>query len=218
MWPLQLRHQRSYVSQRVNTHACIIQHITSHVQAVCSERSSQGFGAPSYFFYFILFVLWANTLELTLILLFPNLMVGCCACASFTCGFPATLLQVRSCLATRGCPRVHASVADWTEMWRWVSGELPSGWAGLMCSQQTAADPSSARLNWAPGFVRRWVYLQYGALYKAELHRGGHCREVIVVLSSTRARMHDTRCCWANLRRGPHQEQSHVSCVLLGRV
>lgn len=75
-------------------------------------------------------------------------------------------------LPVSGCG--HACVrqcSELNEMWRWVSGEPVLEWAGLMCSQRTASDPSSACLNRAPGFIQRGVYLQYGALYKSLLHR-----------------------------------------------
>lgn len=87
-------------------------------------------------------------------------------------------LHVWLCPATCGHPCV-CKVSELNEMWRWVSGELLLEWAGLMCSQQTASDLSSACLNWAAGFVQRRLYLQYRALYKSLLHRRplqrGHC-------------------------------------------
>lgn len=80
----------------------------------------------------------------------------------------------------------HACVCQCSElnkMWRWVSRELVLEWAGLMCSQQTSSDPSSACLNWAPGFIQCRVDLQYSALYKSLLHRRplrrGHCSSFI---------------------------------------
>lgn len=87
-------------------------------------------------------------------------------------------------LPVSGCG--HACVCQCSElnkMWRWVSREPKSKWAGLMCSQQTASDPSSACLNWAPGFIQSPVYLEYSALYKSRLHRRplqrGHCSRFI---------------------------------------
>lgn len=81
-------------------------------------------------------------------------------------------------------PRLHVDVCFSTclepnEKWRWVSGELLRERPGLMCSQQTAWDPSSACLNWAAGFARTGVHLQQRALYTPLLHgplERGHCR------------------------------------------
>lgn len=65
------------------------------------------------------------------------------------------------------------------EKWRWVSGELLQERPGLMCSQRTVWDPSSACLNWAARFVQTGVHLQQRALYKPLLYgplERGHCR------------------------------------------
>lgn len=82
--------------------------------------------------------------------------------------------------------RGYACVCQSSEQnktWRWVSRKLVLKWAGLMCSQQTATDPSSACLNWAPGFIQSRVDLQYTALYKSRLHgrplQRGHCSSFI---------------------------------------
>lgn len=86
-------------------------------------------------------------------------------------------------LPASGCGHACVCQCSKLKMRRWVSGGLVLEWAGLMCSQQTASDPSSARLNWAPGFIQCGVYLQYSALYKSLLHRRplrrGHCSSFI---------------------------------------
>lgn len=124
-----------------------------------------------------------------------------------------------SWLPVSGCG--HACVckcSEVNEMRRWVSGEPVLEWAGLMCSQQTASDPSLACLNWAPGFIQRRVYLQYSALYKSPLHRRplrrGHCSSFIQ--TRTHIHMHGTHCCWADLCRGLNWEQSCNTGVLTG--
>lgn len=87
-------------------------------------------------------------------------------------------------LPVSGCG--HASVCKCSELnktRRRVSGEPVLEWAGLMCAQQTASDPSSACLNWAPTFIQCRIYLQYTALYESLLHRRplqrGHCSSLI---------------------------------------
>lgn len=79
---------------------------------------------------------------------------------------------------------VFVSVLNWIK----CEGESAGSWCwneqdGLMCSQQTASDPSSACLNWAPGLIQCGVYLQYTALYKSLLCRRplqrGHCSSFI---------------------------------------
>lgn len=84
-------------------------------------------------------------------------------------------------------------------------GEQPLQWAGLMCSQQTAAVPSSARLNWARGFVRRGAQVR-SALTFPSLRRTrgppprGHSG------SFKRARARVTRCCRAKPSLGEAQQ------------
>lgn len=67
----------------------------------------------------------------------------------FPCKSDYVWLPVSGCGHACVCP-----CSELNKMWRWVSGEPVLEWAGLMCSQQTASDPSSACLNWAPGFIQ----------------------------------------------------------------
>ncbi len=108
---------------------------------------------------------------------------------------------------------VFVSVLNWIKCKGESAGGLLLEWAGLMCSQQTASDPSSACLNWAPGFIQCRVYLQYSALYKSLLHRRplqrGHCSSFVHTRvharrehEHTQTHKHDTYCCWADLCRG----------------
>lgn len=71
--------------------------------------------------------------------------------------------------------------SELNEMWRWVSMLLVLEWAGLMCSQQTASDPSSARLNWAPRFVQS-EYTCRMVTFTSLCCTAGHWTEVTVVV------------------------------------
>lgn len=127
---------------------------------------------------------------------------------------------------------VFVGVLNWIK----CEGESAGSWCwneqdGLMCSQQTASDPSSACLNWAPGFIQCGVYLQYAALYKPLLHRRplqrGHCSSFIHpwmhswtvhghghTNSHGHTCAHDTHCCWADLCRGLNWEHGCTTGVL----
>lgn len=173
MFVLQERHQQSDVSHRVNKHECLIQQITSHVPSVHSTRLWCAF-----FWFYTQTSFLMNNVVLTKVslssafFLFLNQVIGFCV-RSATCFSSALSSQVRRGPATRGRPRVHVKRTEMNEVWRWVSGEQPSQWARLMCSQQTARDPSSARLIPACGFVRRGVYLRSALTFTSLRHRWG---------------------------------------------
>lgn len=188
MFVLQERHQRSDVSQRVNKHESLIQQIKSHVLSMHPARLWCAF----FWFYtqtsFLMNAVLTKIVLSSAFLLFLNQVIGFCV-RSATCFSSALSSQVRRSPATCRRLRVHVKRSEMNEMWRWVSGEQQSQWARLMCSQQTATDPSRARLIRACGFVRRGVYLRSALTFTSHRHRQGppwrgHCSAFI------RARAH----------------------------